>query len=219
VIVSSGRGGLVTPPSPRSLSADSNRPRQRRKRTSSSRGRGRSTSIEVIDRGAESECSTTSTHPSLGRPYTPSLPDDSSDADSLRKDSTDSSPNSLQNSKDADSVHQLETPESSIHRAPVTSVPWADSPVPDSLASSISKGFGHDNAAQKPPPFDTVSLPLSFYLFFWGVLNMFVVAHDNSIDCCWSRYLKHSGRCCYMASQTRVAQRRSLAELQKEIKQ
>jgi hypothetical protein len=38
----SGRGGLVTPPSPRSLSADSNRPRQRRKKVSGSRGRSAS---------------------------------------------------------------------------------------------------------------------------------------------------------------------------------
>jgi hypothetical protein len=170
---SSGRGGLVTPPSPRSLSADSNRPRQRRKRASSSRGRGRSTSIEVIDRGAESESSTTSTHASLGRPYTPSLPDDSSDVDSLRKDSTDSNPNSLQNSKDAASIHQLETPESSIHRVPVTLVSWTESPVPDSLASSISKGFGHENAAQTPPPFDAVSsLPFvlfGFFVLFFGL--------------------------------------------------
>jgi hypothetical protein len=118
---SSGREGLVTPPSPRSLSTDSNRQRQRRKRTSSSRGRGRSTSIEVVERGAESESSTTSTHASLGRPYTPSLPDDSSDVDSLQKDSTNSNPNSLQDS-DAGSVHQFETPELSIHRVPVTSV-------------------------------------------------------------------------------------------------
>jgi hypothetical protein len=85
-----------------------------------SRGRGRSTSIQVIDRDAESESSTTSTHASLGRPYTFSLPDDCSDADFLPKDSTDSNPNSLQNSKDADSVYQLETPESSIYRVPVT---------------------------------------------------------------------------------------------------
>jgi len=76
---SSGRGGLVTPPSPHSLSADSNRPRWRRKRSSSSWGRGRSASrgavdVDHVDCGAE-----TSTHPSsLGeRPYTPSLPDDS----------------------------------------------------------------------------------------------------------------------------------------------
>ncbi|TBU52602.1 hypothetical protein BD310DRAFT_981744 [Dichomitus squalens] len=38
-------GGLVTPPSPRSLSAESTRPRQRRKRVSTSRGRTRSRSI------------------------------------------------------------------------------------------------------------------------------------------------------------------------------
>ncbi|EMD31989.1 hypothetical protein CERSUDRAFT_144523 [Gelatoporia subvermispora B] len=37
-------GGLVTPPSPRSLSADSTRPRQRKKRSSSSRGRSRTRS-------------------------------------------------------------------------------------------------------------------------------------------------------------------------------
>ncbi|PCH39624.1 hypothetical protein WOLCODRAFT_110944 [Wolfiporia cocos MD-104 SS10] len=37
-------GGLVTPPSPRSLSADSTRPRQKRKRASTSRGRTRSRS-------------------------------------------------------------------------------------------------------------------------------------------------------------------------------
>jgi hypothetical protein len=79
---------------------------ERSGRSSSGRVRGRSPSraagsreeVEPIDRGAESECSTTSTHPSaLGQPYTPSLPDDSSasdpdpdaNLDSLRKDSTD----------------------------------------------------------------------------------------------------------------------------------
>jgi len=164
---SNGRGGLVTPPSPRSLSADSNRPRQRKKRSNSRRARGRSTSrggegveTEVIDRGAESESSTTSsTHPpSLGRPYTPSLPDDSSeaepDAEHLRKNSTDSDPSI--NSMDAGSVHQLETPESSVHRAPVTScspsaISWSDSPVADSLASSIAKGDAGENAVKHPP--------------------------------------------------------------------
>ncbi|OSX56096.1 hypothetical protein POSPLADRAFT_1062972 [Postia placenta MAD-698-R-SB12] len=40
-------GGLVTPPSPRSLSAESTRPRQRRKRSSSSRGRLRSRSASM----------------------------------------------------------------------------------------------------------------------------------------------------------------------------
>lgn len=39
-----GSGGLVTPPSPRSLSAESTRPRQKKRRTSSARGRSRSRS-------------------------------------------------------------------------------------------------------------------------------------------------------------------------------
>jgi hypothetical protein len=55
-------GGLVTPPSPRSLSVDSNTARQRKKRSSSSRARGKSNSRgwEVVDdRGAESESSMT----------------------------------------------------------------------------------------------------------------------------------------------------------------
>ena len=116
----SGRGGLVTPPSPRSLSADSNRPRQRRKNVSGSQGRSasRGTEVETIDCGAESESNTTSTHPSLDRPYTPSLPDESSDAnadsDPLQKDSTDLNPNSL-SSKKTSSIHQLNTPKSSVH--------------------------------------------------------------------------------------------------------
>lgn len=40
-------GGLVTPPSPRSLSAESTRPRQRKKRASASRGRTRSRSTST----------------------------------------------------------------------------------------------------------------------------------------------------------------------------
>jgi hypothetical protein len=133
----SGRGGLVTPPSPRSLSADLNRPRQRRKKVSGSRGRSasRGTEVETIDRGAESKSNTTSTHPSLDQPYTPSLPDESSDADAdsdpLRKDLTDSNPNSL-SSKKTSSIHLLETPESSVHRAPMTSLCWTNLPVTDS---------------------------------------------------------------------------------------
>ena len=42
-------GGLVTPPSPRSLSAESTRPRQRKKRASASRGRTRSRSTSTGD--------------------------------------------------------------------------------------------------------------------------------------------------------------------------
>jgi hypothetical protein len=159
-----GRGGLVTPPSLQSLSADSNGPWQRRKRSRSSRTRGRSSSrgdgLGIVDRGAESESSTSSsTHPSLGRPYTPSLPDDSSEAeadadgDCLRKHSTNSHPSS----KDVGSIHQLETLKSSVHRAPVTSLGWADSPMVDSMGNSIAKSdVGGD--AVKYLPFDVVRL-------------------------------------------------------------
>jgi hypothetical protein len=81
-------GGLVTTPSPRSECRF--RPRERRRSSSSPERGGEG---EVIDRVAESESSATSSmHPSLRRPYTPSLPHDSSDADtdadvdSLQKD-------------------------------------------------------------------------------------------------------------------------------------
>jgi hypothetical protein len=120
---SSGQGGLVTPPNPCSLRADSNRPKQGRKRMSSSWVRVRSTSrggeeVEPIDHGAESEGSISSTRPS--RPYTLSLPDGSSDAGAdlnpLQKDSGDSG-TSLVSLKDGEGVvavvAQLETPESS----------------------------------------------------------------------------------------------------------
>jgi len=101
----------VTPPSPRSLSADSDRPRHRRKRTSSNtRGRPRSGSREVQTIGAEEEAN---------RPYTPSLPDDSSDSEPVRQGSTDSE----HGKDDTTAAKQLETPESSVHRAPVTSKP------------------------------------------------------------------------------------------------
>jgi hypothetical protein len=59
------------------------------------------------------------------------------DGDSMRKDLTDAN----SSSKTAESVHQLETPEWSVHRAPViSSLDWTHSPVVDSLASSIVKG-------------------------------------------------------------------------------
>jgi len=127
-----GRAG--PPPSPQSLSADSNRPWQRRKRCSSSKSRGRLSSrrdgLENVDCGAESESSmTSSTHLSLGQPYIPSLPDDSSEAeadadgDTVQKDSTDSHPSS----QDAGVCNSSRPPESSVHQAPVTSLVWTDS--------------------------------------------------------------------------------------------
>ena len=69
-----------------------------------------------VDHGVGSECS-------IG-----DSSDADVDADSLRKDSTDSSLNLLSSSKDTDSgVHQLETPEPNVHQAPMTSLPWTNS--------------------------------------------------------------------------------------------
>jgi hypothetical protein len=118
-----------------------------------------------------------STHPSLGRPYTPSLPDDSSEADanadadgdSLRKNSMDSNP-SL---KDTESVHQLKTPKSSVHQVLVTSsLDWMDSPMVDLLASSIVKGDACEENAVKHPAYDAVCLLL--LLRFRLVIDIFV---------------------------------------------
>ena len=105
----------------------------------------------------------------LGRPYTQSLPDDSSeaepDAEPLHKDSTDSDPSI--NSMDAGSIRQLETLESSVHRATVAScspsaMSWSDSLVADSLASSIAKGDASENSV-KHPPYDAVCCSNSFF--------------------------------------------------------
>jgi hypothetical protein len=46
----SGHGGLVTQPSPRSLSKDSNRPRQSKKKTNASRDRSTSQGAEMVYR-------------------------------------------------------------------------------------------------------------------------------------------------------------------------
>lgn len=116
-----GSGGLVTPPSPRSLSADSNRPRRQRKKGSRGRSGSRSHSRSNSELEPEQEAGADSDASSIRRSCSPSLPGDSSsseaDADSvrLRKDSTDS--------KDSEQPLQLATPDSSVHRAPITSSP------------------------------------------------------------------------------------------------
>ena len=124
--------------------------------------------MEVIDRCVESESTTTLMHPSL--PDDSSNADADADADSHWKDLTDSDPSSL-SSKDTGGagdrgggeVPQLETPESSVHRAPVTSLSWMDSPVADSLASSIVvKEDESVVAGGKPPSYDVRSLVLVF---------------------------------------------------------
>jgi hypothetical protein len=110
--------------------------------------RGRSTSrggeeVEPIDHGAESDGSITSTHPS--RPYTLSLPDDSSDAGAnlnpLQKDSADSGTSSacLKDGEGLVAIVAMVVCINSRLRSRVVHrvlMPWAnDSPVvPDPLA-------------------------------------------------------------------------------------
>jgi hypothetical protein len=96
------QGGLVTPTSPRARIVH---------------GRGREGPV-LVGRGGMSSSRGGGDGP--WGAYSPSPPDSSSDADaySLRRDSTDSDPNSL-SSKDTGSVRQLETPESSVNRAPM----------------------------------------------------------------------------------------------------
>ncbi|KAM5534745.1 hypothetical protein V8D89_011609 [Ganoderma adspersum] len=80
-------GGLVTPPSPRSLSAESTRPRQRRKRLSSSRGRTRSRSISPpITDGSTAVNDAEGSEGSFSGPRrrSPWSVDDSSDSEGLQ---------------------------------------------------------------------------------------------------------------------------------------
>jgi hypothetical protein len=111
-------GGLVTPPSPRSLSADSTRPRQRRKRSNSSRGRSRSQlggarptteSDSSADNSSVASASVLvpGTSP-VSRPYSPS-PDEVSDREVLMKKAK------------ADSAWFLATPDSPHHPCPTQS--------------------------------------------------------------------------------------------------
>ncbi|KAF7965749.1 hypothetical protein HWV62_42008 [Athelia sp. TMB] len=136
-------GGLVTPPSPRSHSADSDRPRHRRKRTNSSmRGRSHSHDVEPV---AVEE------HDEPTRPYTPSLPDDSSDCEPIRQGSIDSE----QGKDDVAALKQLETPESSVRQAPITSkaawiagvdtesIPESESPSSYANGHATLDGNGH----------------------------------------------------------------------------
>ncbi|KAI0635032.1 hypothetical protein C8Q77DRAFT_1156387 [Trametes polyzona] len=133
-------GGLVTPPSPRSLSAESTRPRQRRKRVSTSRGRTRSRSVspgpavDEADRAAprdgDSEASFSGT-----RRRSPWAVDDSSDSEGLH-------PSDRERNGDGSAQGKMPfpiTPESSVVNQPI------------STSASVVSGATTDPRAQKPP--------------------------------------------------------------------
>ncbi|KAI0937681.1 hypothetical protein AcV7_003649 [Taiwanofungus camphoratus] len=156
-------GGLVTPPSPRSLSAESTRPRQRKKRISSPRGRTRSRSASAIsadghDSSPASSISVdlTGHKPSFSnsrvRRRSPWATDDSSASDSEPHlgHST-----AIDDVKDAESRKLMRglpfpiTPESSVVNQPLTSHPVS--------------GAATDARTEKQPK-DLVSFVRSFLL-------------------------------------------------------
>lgn len=119
-------GSLVTPPSPRMLSADSDRPPHRPKGTNSNmRGCSRLHEVETI---------VVEEHDEVTRPYTPSLPDDSSDSEPIRQGFIDSEPGT----GDGTAPRQLEIPASSVHRHPSRRKPYGRLGQIRSLSWSLS---------------------------------------------------------------------------------
>ncbi|KAH9890397.1 OPT oligopeptide transporter protein-domain-containing protein [Cubamyces lactineus] len=132
-------GGLVTPPSPRRLSAESTRPRQRRKRVSTSRGWTRSRSVSPGAAVDESNCSTTRDADegsfSGSRRRSPRAVDNSSDSEGLHP--------SVQSEQNGDGPLQGKmpfpiTPESSVVNQPI------------STTVSVVSGTTTDPRTQKP---------------------------------------------------------------------
>ena len=114
--------GLVTPPSPRSLSSDSMRPRSRKKRNGSSRGRAKSpnqtaTPPANTDSDEDEELGLPSKDGSATSPRSPPrspwTTDESSDSES-HADNTESSRVTLTSIKEKGSIQYPITPESSL---------------------------------------------------------------------------------------------------------
>jgi hypothetical protein len=114
--------GLVTPPSPRSLSSDSMRPRSRKKRNGSSRGRAKSpsqTATPPVNTDSDEEegpvlapNDDSATSPG-SRPRSPWITDESSDSDG-HADNTETSRLTLKSIKDEAAIQYPITPESSL---------------------------------------------------------------------------------------------------------
>ena len=146
--------GLVTPPSPRSLSSDSIRPRSRKKRNGSSRGRTKSPSQIATpptntDSDEDEEPASTSNNGSAtsprSRPRSPWTTDESSDSEA-HVDSTESS--RLTSIKEKAAIQYPITPESSLVCAK-EEPPRLDSSVagPDGLPKDIvSRPLSHVHA-------------------------------------------------------------------------
>jgi len=129
----------------------------------------------------------------LSNGHTRHLPDDPSDADfdRFQKASTDSNPSSL-SSKDTHGVHQLETPECGVHRAP-----WADSRTTDSMV----RGPGSENNVKPFPLKDPVcihNLPCSLSNCPLTSL-VFDAVRNQTLGCIQRRDPQYRGGCGHMA--------------------
>ncbi|KAI1798341.1 hypothetical protein LXA43DRAFT_24130 [Ganoderma leucocontextum] len=137
-------GGLVTPPSPRSLSAESTRPRQRRKRVSASRGRTRSRSISppiTDDSTAVNDAEGSEASFSGPRRRSPWSVDDSSDSEGLQ-------PSDRERGDVGDGTeHKMPfpiTPESSVVNQPISTTSSV-------VASATGVGGTTDTRAHQSP--------------------------------------------------------------------
>jgi len=121
--------GLVTPPSPRSLSSDSMRPRSRKKRSGSARGRSKSPVRSIIEHRSvtDDEEDVPVNGGTTSRPRSPWTTDESSDSEAP----TESVDSSLPLEKQASSIQYPITPEASLVCHPVHTTHLSSNAVPD----------------------------------------------------------------------------------------
>lgn len=146
-------GGLVTPPSPRSLSAESTRPRRQRKRVSPSRGRTRSRSISPAP--TDDALENVSSHDAEGseasysgpRRRSPWSVDDSSDSEGLH-------PSDRERGDAPESSSKMPfpiTPESSVVNQPISTSKVVPAATADARA--------HAQQPPKAPVSSTATFP------------------------------------------------------------
>ena len=147
--------GLVTPPSPRSLSSDSMRPRSRKKRNGSSRGRAKSpnqTATPPANTDSDEEPILVSNDGSAtspgSRPRSPWTTDESSDSEG-HADNTDTSRLALTSIKEKVTIQYPITPESSLVCAKEepprldSSVTGPDGLIVDLVSRTLSRVHAH----------------------------------------------------------------------------
>jgi len=127
--------------------------------------------MQVIDRGAESESGSTSDNSSKAEP----------DAEPFRKDSTDSGPmdvgvyTSLRRRNRASIVPVISCNLSAMSRT--------DSPIADSLASSIAKGDASENTVKRPPydtHMNTISTTIGVVILSLSAAAVYDVSNRSS---------------------------------------